>query len=379
MALPGNSNRLAIAAGRNRAESCTGQGDDRNDAAFLFAASLQNETRSAPRADRERRAARALLNVAPMAFRNPPVYLAPALLIVSIPAIAAAAPVDEPAAPVVAGSENDGDHDTDVVDSRGAADRVAYGGPGSYEPALPEAPIAPPVSGAGLAGFRDRDAAAGRAYLSPTAVTAPRGKVTFGWMSPIAPVAGTASIGFGLTDRVQLSVGTTFTAEGLDGDCEDCFAADDDGGALFVAKVGILRGERTALAAQAAFIEIDGERTTAWSAVLSHCVDGATCNTVISGHLTVVPEGDTYDDVGNPATALHGVLGGSLVTGGGRLKAVVDAAVLGEDEDDRLLLGYGGIRYAGRRLSADLGLVVGVEHGDAEALPLPLIAISGRL
>lgn len=73
------------------------------------------------------------------------------------------------------------------------------------------------------------------------------------------------------------------------------------------------------------------------------------------------------------------MLGGSLVTGGGRLKAVVDAAVLGEDEDDRLLLGYGGIRYAGRRLSADLGLVVGVEHGDAEALPLPLIAISGRL
>ncbi len=298
-------------------------------------------------------------------------------LVAAIPAIAAASPV-EPAGPgAEPATENAEDRDTDVADSRGSADRVAYAGPGSYAPE-PLAPPAPAPAAQGLAAFNARDAAAGRASVSPTALTAPRGKVTFGWYSPIVPVAGAATVGFGLTDRIQLSIGTTFTAEGRSyDDCYDCYGTRDDGGSLFVAKVGIYQGNRTALAAQVAFVEVDGERISTWSAVLSHCIDGAACNTVLSGHLTFVPDGDTYDDSGNPASALHAVMGGSLISGAGKLKVVLDGAAFGDDE--KLLVGYGGVRYAGRRFSADVGMVMGIEDGDAEVLPMPLLALSARL
>jgi hypothetical protein len=362
----GNSNPSATSDEANPAELPDRPCADRNDAAFEKAASLRNETARAWPLLREMR----------MPVRPLPSLAALTASILAIPAIAMATPADEPVAAPPADPEKGADRDTDVADSR---DRVAYGGPGSYAPE-PVVAVPPPAAAAdGLVGHRDRDAASGRGYLGPTALTAPRGKVTLNWYSPIAPVVGAATIGFGVTDRVQLSVGTTFESEGGYDDCYDCYGGNDDNGGIFVAKVQLLKRARTAIAAQVSFISIDDESAQAYTAVVSQCVDGDRCNTVLSGHITMVPDGDAYDDNGNQATALHGVLGGSLVTGGGRLKFVLDGAMFGEDEDEKLLVTYGGLRYAGRRFSADLGMVVLLDEGDAEGIPLPLIALGGRL
>ncbi|MCB9572751.1 MAG: hypothetical protein H6709_11755 [Kofleriaceae bacterium] len=229
---------------------------------------------------------------------------------------------------------------------------------------------------AGLAGFRDRDAASGRAWGSPTALTAPRGKVQLGYWGVPSEV-GFATVGYGVTDRLQIAAGVGWD-HSVSYDCFDCTYQQRTTAATLSAKYQVARRAHTAVALQASWLTVDDTALSTWSLVATHCLDGDACKVVGSAHLSFLIEADAYDSYGNVATAVHGVVGGSLIAGN-RLKAVLDVGVVGADENDRFTLAYGGVRWAGRRLAGDLGFLTAIQDGDTETAPVPLLSVSGRL
>jgi hypothetical protein len=226
-----------------------------------------------------------------------------------------------------------------------------------------------------LASRVDGDAAAGRSYFAPTALTAPEhsGGVTV--RLPLYPAIA-ASFGYGLSDRIELFVGGGAIAIIED---ESNHPGRLIGGGV---KAQVVRAPRVAVALSASVYHrpayymtdpfddgMDVERLIAGElgVVATACLDQR-CAVVASAHAHVMPE-----LAGGDTTRLWG--GGSVVAGRGRSRLVVDATI-GNEGDDTAFLGYAGYRRATRGLSFDLGALLVAESGDV--LPWPTVGLSAR-
>jgi hypothetical protein len=305
---------------------------------------------------------------------------APALAQPSVtPPAADAAPVVEGSVTVTAGTgETSQGTDTDVAASgenlaptttatTRTASAAPIAAPSMVEPVEQIAPPPPPRTP--LADYVARDASSGRAFVSPTALTGPKGHASIELTFPALPVGGFALARYSITDRIEIGAG-------------GIAVIDEDGAvAVLTAKVQVLRRPTGGIALQALHIAIPEEDDggTFYSAIGSKCL-GDGCRTLVSAHLTVLPFSEYYysdsSGGGGEQGALAVIPGASLVTGG-RTKLVVDGVLVGDDYE-RFAVLYGGIRFARRSFSFDAGLVAAYDGDDAEALPMPLCAATGR-
>ena len=302
--------------------------------------------------------------------------LAALALAAAAAAPAAAQPSETPAAPAppevppVSGAPSD-NHDT------GAADPAENAGARPVRVAVapsmtPPTPAVPPVSEvapeatAGLAGFAARDAAAGRAYVTPTAATSAGGTGGVTAWFPVVPVAGLVTASYAVGDRVELAAGGMFVYE------------EEDTPLYLAGKVQVVRGRTRAVAVQVQHLRIPDEDERLWfaTAVGSTCVDGPRCRTLASLHVTAVPV-EGWDD-GRERRGLAFLAGASLITGG-RTKAVFDLVATDTGDGDLGAAAFGGVRVARARWAADLGLACLIESdNDTEWVPLPLSSLSFR-
>ena len=226
-----------------------------------------------------------------------------------------------------------------------------------------------------LSSRSERDPAAGRSYLGPTALTAPAGQATVTLRMPFYPaIAG--SLAVGLTDRVEVFVG---------GGAAIIIFDESNYPARFVsggAKLQVLRSRRAALALTAsayrrpAYFHSD-PFDDGWNeprlvvgeigVVGSACLDDR-CGVVASAHAHVIPE--IWG--GNEKTVWGG---GSIVAGRGFSRLVADATVMSSD-DDHGFVGYVGYRATGEQVAFDVGALI---FGDVnDIVPWPTVGLSAR-
>jgi len=265
--------------------------------------------------------------------------------------------------------------DTDVAPTTENVEsptRVATvtGGPSMAVAAVPpEAYLPPPPPPrAPLAANRDSDAAAGRAYLTPTAITGPKGSGSVELIAPTLP-GGILTAKYALTDRIEIGAGAAFV-----------LVEDGGAGGVLTAKVQVIRRPTGAVAVQMLHVSIPDEddSVTFWSLVGSKCLD-ASCRTLGTVHLTLMPftsTGYSEYDYGSSEQALA-VIPGLSVVSGGRTKVVFDAVMFGDDGDIGIGL-YGGVRFARSGWAADVGLIAGSDGDDSSVLPVPFVGLTAR-
>lgn len=287
------------------------------------------------------------------------------------PPSADSAPVVEADVTVTAGVSQGSDTDVAPAEENPAppttaTTRTASAAPSMVEPVEQIAPPPPPLTPA--ASFVERDAASGRAFVSPTAFTGPKGHASIELTFPALPVGGLAVARYSITDRIEIGAGGIAVIE------------EDGAVAVLTAKVQVLKRPTGAVSLQALHISIPDEDDggTFYSIVGSKCL-GDDCRTLVTAHLTLLPFSEYYyedEGGGGEQGALAVIPGASLVTGG-RTKLVVDGVLVGDDYE-RFAAIYGGIRFARRSFSFDAGLVAAGDGDDFEALPMPLCSLTGR-
>jgi hypothetical protein len=250
-------------------------------------------------------------------------------------------------------------------------------------PARPFPVVAPvhdtPVD-RGLTGAQAEDAALHRAYVAGTALTVPRGAVVADVRQPLFPV-GTVGLNVGITDRWQVSGDLLWAM----------FFDEAEGGVAWQlgTKLQIVRAERFALALHGSIAGAEDDHDDDESALIggviaSACLD-ARCRALLTGHLSAVVATDDlddddcyYDDCYDETVEIPIVAGGSLIAGTDSAKLVLEIHAAGDDHETGIGA-YAGIRFPGRKVSFDAGLIAGLEDDDGGVLPLPLFALSGRL
>jgi hypothetical protein len=250
-------------------------------------------------------------------------------------------------------------------------------------PARPFPVVAPvhdtPVD-RGLTGAQAEDAALHRAYVAGTALTVPRGAVVADVRQPLFPV-GTVGLNVGITDRWQVSGDLLWAM----------FFDEAEGGVAWQlgTKLQIVRAERFALALHGSIAGAEDDHDDDESALIggviaSACLD-ASCRALLTGHLSAVVATDDlddddcyYDDCYDDTVEIPIVAGGSLIAGTDSAKLVLEVHAAGDDHETGVGA-YAGIRFPGRKVSFDAGLIAGLEDDDGGVLPLPLFALSGRL
>jgi hypothetical protein len=249
-----------------------------------------------------------------------------------------------------------------------ATTRTASAAPSMVEPIEQIAPPPPPLTPA--ASYVERDASSGRAFVSPTAFTGPKGHASIDVTFPAIPVGGFALARYSITDRVEIGAGGFAI---IDGETESV--------AALTAKVQVLKRPTGGVALQVLHISIPDEDDggTFFSAIGSKCL-GDDCRTLVSAHLTLLPFSEYYYEDSSGGDGEQGALavipGASLITGG-RTKLVLDGVLVGDDYE-RFAALYVGIRFARRSFSFDTGLVAASDGDDTEALPMPLCSLTGR-
>jgi hypothetical protein len=221
------------------------------------------------------------------------------------------------------------------------------------------------------------DAAIGRSYFAPTALTAPHGSATLHVRMPLFPALA-GSLGVSIYDRLEVFVGAGAAIDLFDDESNNPHTLIAGG-----AKLQVLRDSRGAVAIEASayrrpgYHEVDPFDPIEWDVprlvtgemgiVGTLCIDHA-CKAMASGHAHYIKE-----IWGGDQRVVWG--GASLVAGGGRSRFVLDATVPSVD-DERGFLGYAGYRYATRTFSFDVGAVLVAAEDDA--FPWPTFAVSGR-
>lgn len=144
-------------------------------------------------------------------------------------------------------------------------------------------------------------------------------------------------------------------------------------------KAQVVRRRAAGVAVQVQHLRVARNTYSAVTAVGSTCL-GAACTAVVSVHQTFA----AYDhrnsmpyDPTPRTTVLAMLAGGSIVAGSGRVRLVIDG-VVHRDQEGTSVLGYGGMRYVSRRVSADLGLVGSSDGDDIEVAPFPLANVTAR-
>lgn len=226
-----------------------------------------------------------------------------------------------------------------------------------------------------LSSRADDDAAAGRSYFAPTALTSPAGTATLSLRAPLYP-AITGTFTYAVTDRVEVYVGGGAVVV-IDDESNNPNRA--VGGGI---KLQVLRLPRAAIALSAgalrrpAFFHTD-PFDDGWNegalvrgalgATATGCVDER-CEVIVSAHAHAVPRPSDPD-----GTLVWG--GGSLVAGRGNSRLVVDGTVA-TDGDERIVLGYVGYRAARRNVSFDAGALILID--EYSTFPWPTLGLSAR-
>jgi hypothetical protein len=231
-----------------------------------------------------------------------------------------------------------------------------------------------------LASRNDGDAAAGRSYVAPTALTTPAGETAISVRWPVFPAIHGNGV-FGVTDWLEVTggAGAYLVPE------DESYAPPEffDAGV----KVRLLRTRHVAIAATAtAFMRrayessdpFDGgtmhrpaELLGEVGAVATVCID-ASCGAIVSIH------GHYLGDVqgGDDDRKVWG--GASLVAGRGRSLLVLDATLYVErDSGDDFGIGYIGYRNARQRFSADAGFLI-IRDDRHVTIPWPTLGLSAR-
>jgi len=237
-------------------------------------------------------------------------------------------------------------------------------------PGVGRAEVTTAAEPAALADRQADDAAAGRAYLGPTAITLPRGGVSVSLRAPLWP-AVYGGVAVGVTDRVELGIGS---ARVMSPDQHD---GGVDLGAAF-GKVRVWGDQRAAIAVAGSVYrvtdndgEVDEVATVAAAGVVATACN-TRCDAVLSAHLHYVAT--VGGDDGVAPTGLFG--GASVLAGKGRVRFLFEANIF-RGGPDEVFLGYGGVRLAGRSLSFDAGIGVAAEGDDT--VPWPVFGLAGRL
>jgi hypothetical protein len=235
-----------------------------------------------------------------------------------------------------------------VVTAILARSLAASADPSSTAPQIPDSGVA------GAGSFVEGDAAAGRAYLGPTAFTNPAGTAGIVSWFPGLPIVGVAAVTYGITDRIELGAGVTYSAT------DHIFTAN-----YLEARGQLLRRARTAIAIEWQHMappDASGDAVDVLTVVGSRVLGRA----VVSASVSAIPDHGT----------LHVVGDGSIIWGG-KLKLVGEGLLF--QDGDRTLVMYGGARYATHRISADLGFAFAKRPGESpDVAPFPFAAISAR-
>jgi hypothetical protein len=226
-----------------------------------------------------------------------------------------------------------------------AMSSVAAAQPGGEPP--PGEPIPALVPVPAPAGDVDQgvleDANSGRAWLAPTALTAPKGSVSFTDSELIL-----VGLTYGVTDRFQIGVGTMVPM----------FKGQPFIGTL-TAKGQVITSGRVRIAAHGTITHIsdgDGEAGTGATVggAATYCLD-AECHSLINGFV-----GTAFAITENSGNQYPILLSGSIV---GRLNKHVKLVgeidtgfVPGEDFED-VYLGWYGVRFTSGSIAGDVGFV----------------------
>jgi hypothetical protein len=230
-----------------------------------------------------------------------------------------------------------------------------------------------------IAGGQAEDAALHRAYFAGTALTVPRGAVVADIRQPLFPV-GTLGLNVGITNRWQVSADVLW-AELFD-------EVDGVLGWQLGTKLQVVRSDRFALAVHGSVAgateDDDDESLLMGGLIASVCLD-ATCDSLVTGHVSAAMASDDfedddcyYDDCYEDTVEIPIIAGGSLIAGNDKAKFVLELHAAGDDSETGVGM-YAGVRFPGRKVSFDAGLIAGFEDDDAAVFPLPMFALSGRL
>jgi hypothetical protein len=240
----------------------------------------------------------------------------------------------------------------------------AYAGPGAVAPTVIAPPAEPTSTLVGIDKRQKEDPGSDRAYLARTALVGPSGTVTFQARAPLAPGAlGGISASLG---RVEIGVSTLVIA-------------DEEGGAFgFNAKVQLLKGRRSALAATIDTLSVPDDSDTVYmpSLVASFCADGDACNTLLSAHLTMLAA-DGEEEAP--------VFAGISFSKGARGKLVGELHIT-DNEDESVFAGYLGGRWGSSKLAVDAGIGFAGETDSCsdcgssnDFIPYPFVGLSARM
>jgi hypothetical protein len=227
-------------------------------------------------------------------------------------------------------------------------------------PPPPTAPVEPTPELGGIDRRQADDPGADRAYLARSALLAPSGSVTVQVRAPLAPGA-MGSIAYSM-GRVEVGVNGFVIAEE-----ESAFGLN--------AKVQLLKGRRSALAVTLDTLTPPDDDETIYlsSLVASFCTDGDACNTLLSGHLTMLAA-DGEDEAP--------VFAGISFSKGRRSKLVGEFHITDSDSES-VFAGYLGGRWGSGKLAFDAGIGFGGEDDDYDSdpdiVPYPFVGLSARM
>jgi hypothetical protein len=197
------------------------------------------------------------------------------------------------------------------------------------------------------------DAAAGRAYVGPTALTEAAGELTFNLRQLFAPF-GTMGFAYGATDRVEVAIGLSWT--------DDLRDYEMGLAPSLSSKVEVLRGDLGAVAVQVGVIRAPGDPGVVSGGfapyanlIGSVCASSEECAILLSGYVGAVrtPNGS----FGHELIPIYG--GGSVVMGGETIKAVLELDAMSDQLGPGLAeTGFVGVRFLWQHVSLDVGAVL---------------------
>ena len=265
-----------------------------------------------------------------------------------------------------------------------------YVAPPSYAaPGVVPVAVAVPAADAGEPVGVDRrvrqDRLAERGYLMPTALVAPGGTTTFTMQAPVAPGAS-FRLDRSFSDRLSLGVGVI----GMIDDDELVGIGNLHG------KYQLWRGRRAALAVTASMYNLPGDADIADGEDQDLFVPGVTASFCTTDECRTLLSFDVQALAGVSDEVLP-IVGGVSLASGGKTQLIAELHTTTAD-DERLLVGFLGGRFLGRRwaLDAGIGFAAIRQHtrfadcidfcGDVpesqteiEGAPYPFFALSKRL
>ncbi len=225
-------------------------------------------------------------------------------------------------------------------------------------PPPPVEETAPPAQGI------DSDALLDRAWLTPTAMTQPKGAFKISYLQLPAPI-GVVTATYGVTDKLHLT--------GI-----YIHPYDEEGGVYSLgAKIQVVNRERTRVAVMGGLSSFndgyDAVRSAQVGAAFSRCLDPS-CHSLISAFVGAVFVDDTDERPTFVSASYIGKLGRKL-----RFVAEIDHGFVPDDPGDSISGAFYGLRWTSNKWAADLGLLQPFgELNDMLPMGLPLASLSYR-